>query len=140
MNSPIPELSGWRSASEARSSDDMVRNEDEQLAPLAHLLEEDGSADLAARVDLVAEARRAVTALEARFSAFDDEAPESDLEALIEDWLVLVRPVAEALEDVTFRAPQASALPEQLDRRSLNPVQHRIVGTLQERLAAPKGP
>ena len=135
-----PELSAWRSASEAGASADMVRYEDEQLILLAHLLGNEGSADLSARVGLATEARRAVTALEARFTALDEETPESELEALIEDWLALVRPVAEAMEDITLRTPQGPALLEQLDQRNLSPMQHRLVRTLQARLEAPEGP
>ncbi|WP_263309899.1 MerR family transcriptional regulator [Brachybacterium atlanticum] len=134
-----PELSAWRSASESGAPADMVRYEDEQLILLAHLLGREGTADLAARLGRTGEAGRAAAEIEARFYALDAETPEPEVETLIEQWLELIRPVADTMKDVSFRAPRALALLEQLERRSLNPVQQRVMRTLQECLEDAEG-
>jgi hypothetical protein len=135
-----PELAGWRSAPEAELSADMARHEHEQLVLLAHLLGEQGSADLSSLLEVLADGGTVSAALTQRFYALDEDTPQAEVEALVEDWMAFFRPALARLDELPAPALRTPALLDQLSRRGLRPVQHRVVRTLQERLEPPQAP
>jgi len=134
-----PELAAWRSAPEVEVPADMARYEHEQLVLLAHLLGEQGSADLTGLLEALADGGTVSAALTERFYALDADSPEHEVEALIEDWIAYVRPALTQLDGLPVPALRTPALLDQLSRRGLRPVQHRALRTLQQRLEHPDG-
>lgn len=139
-----PELSGWRSATAAGASADMARHEHDQLILLGHLLGEDGATGLAALLDKVGQdAVAQLEPLAARFCALGPDTSDEEVASLVEEWFARLRPVAARLADAPAPDPRVSALMDELNERGLEPVQHRVLRRLQQRLAGeprPAGP
>ncbi|MFL1376712.1 MerR family transcriptional regulator [Nocardiopsis protaetiae] len=130
-----PELSGWRSATAAGVSADMARHEHDQLILLAHLLGGDGPTGFAALIDKAGQDTVAqMGPLTARFSALGPDTPDEEVTALVEEWVARLGPVAAQMSDSPVPDPRIPALLDELNERSLNPVQHRVLRRLQLRL------
>lgn len=144
-----PELSASQVALGPGVPEHMARFEREQLILIAHLLGEKGTAGLAAVLDVPDDSREALDSLTERFYALDADAPDHEVEALIEEWVEQIRPLvetaAEAAKGISSLDPASIELLDQLGARDLRPVQHRAVRMLQQRLApeqsrAPRAP
>ncbi|WP_240372482.1 MerR family transcriptional regulator [Brevibacterium zhoupengii] len=114
--------------------DHMARFEREQLVLVAHLLGEDGSAGLAALLDVPDDSRTALTTLTKRFYALDADTSDHEVEALIEHWVEQIRPLVETAEVISSLDPLGAELLDQFGARNLSPAQHRAMHMLQQRL------
>ncbi|GAA1231785.1 MerR family transcriptional regulator [Prauserella halophila] len=129
-----PELSTWQSAPDPDAPKDMLQYEHEQLILLGHLLDDDGRAGLAALLNASEDSRTTSASLTARFYALDADAPDHEVETLVDDWIAHLRPLLAHTDGLSSLSPRAPALLDQLNEHRLRPVQHRVLRTLQWRL------
>ncbi|MBW0106021.1 MerR family transcriptional regulator [Pseudonocardia sp. KRD291] len=135
-----PELSAWRSAPAEGTPADMARFEHEQLILVGHLLGSDGPAGFAT---LFGEAQDGVAGsapLTARFYALDADTPDDEVASLVDELVVHLQPVVARLHALSPFGPQATALMEELNERTLRPAQHRVLRRVQKRLARSDAP
>ncbi|ANY08856.1 MerR family transcriptional regulator [Pseudonocardia sp. HH130630-07] len=133
-----PDLAAFRSASGPGLPAEMARYEREQLVLVEHLLGDDaGRARLRALLGAAAEESAVAGPLTARFYALDHDAPDAEVDRLIEEWVAHLRPILARLSDLPELDRRASSLLNELDARSLKPVQHRVVRRIEERLSEP---
>jgi DNA-binding transcriptional MerR regulator len=130
-----PELSAWRSAPGEGTPADMARFEHEQLVLAGHLLGTDGPAGFTALFGEADDGLAAPAPLTARFYALEPGTADDEIAALVDDLVTFLGPVTARLAGRPPIGPRASALMEELNERTLRPVQHRVLRRVQQRLA-----
>ncbi|MBE2998406.1 MerR family transcriptional regulator [Nocardiopsis sp. HNM0947] len=130
-----PGWSGWRTDPEKISAD-MARYEHEQLVLAGHLLGHGGPALLTALVGESAPDSAVNVALTERFYALGPDTPDVEVAALVDELVTHLEPVVAGLTELPPLDHRASALMEQLNEQALEPVQHRVLQQVQQRLAA----
>lgn len=131
-----PELADWRSAPDASVSEEISRYEHEQLVLLGHLLDDGGHQMFTE--GFAALNARMIAPLTARFSALDAETPEAEVDSLIQEMALVLRPVQERFAELPPLDDQVTALMEELNLRRLHPVQRRVLTQIQQELEHPQ--
>ncbi|GAB3476827.1 MerR family transcriptional regulator [Nocardiopsis coralliicola] len=134
-----PELSAWRSAEVAEIPEDMARYEHEQLILVAHLLGEDGPARFAALLGEPEQLQAPFAQLTERFYALGPDTPDDEAAQLVEDMAAQMGPLTERLARLGPFGRRAAELVDELSRQNLQPVQHRVLRRLQQRLDSTGG-
>lgn len=81
---------------------------------------------------------RMIAPLTARFSALDAETPEAEVDSLIQEMALVLRPVQERFAELPPLDDQVTALMEELNLRRLHPVQRRVLTRIQQELEHPQ--
>jgi DNA-binding transcriptional MerR regulator len=134
-----PEFSALRSAPASGVPADMARYEHEQLVLLGRLLGGGDPAGLAALLGEVNDGTAALAPLTERFYALGPDTPEEEVAALTDELVANLEPVTARLAGLFPFDARASALMDELNGRTLRPVQHRVLRRVQQRLALSDG-
>ncbi|MFD4638704.1 MerR family transcriptional regulator [Lentzea sp. NPDC058436] len=125
-----PELSRWRSGP-ASTPADMARFEHEQLVLAGHLLGERGPAGFAALFGDPAES----ALLTERFYALGPDTPDDELKSFAEELAARLEPLLARAAELLPIDARASALMDELSKRTLRPAQHDVLRRVQQRLS-----
>ncbi|WP_218220652.1 MerR family transcriptional regulator [Nesterenkonia sp. Act20] len=125
-----PELAAWRSAPEALLSEEISQLEHEQLVLLGHLLGDGGHETFSA--GFAALNTQLITPLTARFAALDTDTPDTEIEALTQEMISVLRPVNKRFADLPPLDDQVIALMDELAEQRLHPVQRRVLRQIQQ--------
>lgn len=130
----LPELLAWRSDPAREVPTDMARYEHELLILVSHLLGTESPARLATMFGDPDQHMADTAPLTARFYTLGPDTSEDDVSALVDDLVAHLEPAVARLAGESPLGEQAAALIDDLHAQRLQPVQHRALRQVRQRL------